>query len=232
MYDLRFVFDECGFADTPAHIDRSRLFNVSLDLENGELKLYVLDASERFLYKLSRHAITRQYSGDDPEHGGDHARLERHLACELSEREIVIDAVEGDTYYVYLDDAGLTQSRQFMHALCRAHAVDERAVVASLEAVCGRTFATLDAALAEHAVSLVKVPLAAGKVKVYSRPFLRGWPFVLDERATQFLCRLFSCAEAALEPRIEHLWIAQEVGSDALTIVTQHHRLLHADSGS
>src|SRR5690606_36406811 len=69
MYDLRFAFDECGFADTPAHIDRSRLFNVSLDLASGDVKLYVLDASERFLYKLTRDDITRQYSGDDREHG-------------------------------------------------------------------------------------------------------------------------------------------------------------------
>ena len=62
MYDLRFIFDECGFGDVPDYIDRSRLFNVSLDLTSGYLKLYVLDASERFVHKVTPDGITRQYS--------------------------------------------------------------------------------------------------------------------------------------------------------------------------
>ena len=180
MYDLRFIFDECGFGDVPDYIDRSRLFNVSFDLTSGYVKLYVLDASERFAHKITRDGITRQYSGDDPEHGGDHGRLERHLGCKLAAREIVIDAVEDETYYVYLDDAGVEQSLLFLTALCRVHGLTEGAVLQSINAVSGKSYASLVAALAEHAVSLVKVPLASGNVKVYARPFLRGrttrWP--------------------------------------------------------
>jgi len=231
MYDLRFIFDECGFGDVPNYIDRSRLFNVSFDLTSGYVKLYVLDASERFAYKITRDGITRQYSGDDPEHGGDHARLERHLDCKLVEREIVIDAVEDETYYVYLDDAGVEQSLLFLTALCRVHGLTEDAVLQSINAVSGRSFASIAAALAEHAVSLVKVPLARGGVKVYARPFLRGWRFPLDQKATQFLCRLLACAKGELEPRLEHLWVTQEVGLDAIAIVTQRHELLHDDCG-
>jgi len=232
MYDLRFIFDECGFGDVPDYVDRSRLFNVSLDLMSGDIKLYVLDSSERFAHKITRAGITRQYSGDDPEHGGDHARLERHLGMKLLEREIVIDAVEAETYYVYLDDAGLEQSRLFLGALCRAHGLPEDAVLKSINAVCGKSFATIEAALAEHAVSLVKVPLAGGKVKLYGRPFLRGWRFPLDQQATRFLCRLHACAESELEPRLEHLWVTNEIGSGAIAIVTQRHGLLHSETGA
>src|SRR5688572_11018061 len=158
MYDLRFIFEECGFGEVPDYIDRSRLFNVSLDLTSGDIKLYVLDASERFAHKITRSGITRQYSGDDPEHGGDHGRLERHLKCKLLEREIVIDAVEDETYYVYLDDAGVEQSLLFLRALCRVHGLAENAVLQSINEVCGNSFASIAAALAQHAVSLVKVP--------------------------------------------------------------------------
>lgn len=229
MYDLRFIFDECGFGDVPDYIDRSRLFNVSLDLTSGYIKLYVLDASERFAHKITRDGITRQYSGDDPEHGGDHGRLERHLKCKLLAREIVIDAVEGDTYYVYLDDAGVEQSLLFLSALCRVHGLTDDAMLQAINAACGNSFASIAAALAEHAVSLVKVPLAEGHVKVYARPFLRGWRFPLDQKATRFLCRLLACAETDLEPRLKHLWVTKEVGSNATAIVTQHHDLLHGD---
>jgi len=232
MYDLRFIFDECGFGDVPDYVDRSRLFNVSLDLMSGDIKLYVLDSSERFAHKITRDGITRQYSGDDPEHGGDHARLERHLGAKLLEREIVIDAVEGETYYVYLDDAGLDESRRFLSALCRVHGLDENAVLASINAVCAQSFATIEAALAEHAVSLVKVPLAGGEVKLYARPFLRGWRFPLDQQATRFLCRLHACAESDLKPRLEHLWVTNEIGSEAIAIVTQRHGLLHSETGA
>ena len=58
MYDVSFIFDECGFGELPAEIDRDRLYNVSYELGSGEIKLYVLDQSERFLYKISRSAIT------------------------------------------------------------------------------------------------------------------------------------------------------------------------------
>jgi hypothetical protein len=228
MYDLRFIFDECGFADVPDYIDRARLFNVSLDLTSGYIKLYVLDASERFAHKITRDGITRQYSGDDPEHGGDHARLDRHLGTQLLEREIVIDAVEGETYYVYLDDAGVEQSRRFLAALCRAHGLAEDSVLESINAVCGKSFASIDAAVAERAVSLVKVPLAAGQVKVYARPFLRGWRFPLDEKTLRFLCRLHACEENDLVPQLRHLWVTNEIGTDAIAIVTQHHDLLHS----
>ena len=227
MYDLRFIFDECGFGDVPDYIDRSRLFNVSLDLTSGYLKLYVLDASERFVHKVTPDGITRQYSGDDPEHGGDHGRLERHLECKLVEREIVIDAVEDETYYVYLDDAGVEQSLLFLSALCRIHGLTEDAVLTSINTVCGRSYASLAAALTEHAVSLVKVPLTGGGVKIYARPFLHGGRFPLDQKATHFLCRLLACSETELEPRLKHLWVTKEIGSDAIAIVTQRHGLLH-----
>ena len=227
MYDLRFIFDECGFGDVPDYIDRSRLFNVSFDLTSGYVKLYVLDASERFAHKITRDGITRQYSGDDPEHGGDHGRLERHLGCKLAAREIVIDAVEDETYYVYLDDAGVEQSLLFLTALCRRHGLTESALLQAIDAVCDRSFSNIAAALTEHAVSLVKVPLAGSGVKVYARPFLRGWRFPLDQKATGFLCRLLACEESELEPRLKHLWVTQEVGSGSIAIVTQLHELLH-----
>ena len=230
MYDLRFIFDECGFGDVPDYIDRSRLFNVSFDLTSGYVKLYVLDASERFAHKITRDGITRQYSGDAPEHGGDHGRLERHVGCKLAAREIVIDAVEDETYYVYLDDAGVEQSLLFLTALCRVHGLTEGAVLQSINAVSGKSYASLVAALAEHAVSLVKVPLASGNVKVYGRPFLRGRRFPLEQKATDFLCRLLACTERELEPQLKHSWVTQEVGSDAIAIVTQRHELLHEDS--
>jgi hypothetical protein len=227
MYDLRFIFDECGFGHVPDYIDRSRLFNVSLDLTSGDIKLYVLDASERFAHKITRSGITRQYSGDDPEHGGDHGRLERHLKCKLLEREIVIDAVEDETYYVYLDDAGVGQSLLFLGALCRVHGLGENAVLQSIDTVCGNSFATIAAALEQHAVSLVKVPLAGGDVKIYARPYLRGWRFPLNQKATSFLCRLLACAQSDLEPQLKHLWVTREIGSGAVAIVTQRHNLLH-----
>ena len=168
-------------------------------------------------------------SGDDPEHGGDHGRLEWHLKCKLLEREIVIDAVEDETYYVYLDDGGVEQSLLFLSALCRTHGLTENAVLQSINAVCGNSYANIAAALTEHAVSLVKVPLAGGGVKVYARPFLRGRRFPLDQKAKHFLCRLLACGEGELEPQLKHLWVTKEIGADAIAIVTQRHELLHDD---
>lgn len=229
MYDLDFIFEECDVGALPESIDRERLFNVSRDVATGEIKLYVLDPSERFLYKVSRGEVTRQWAGDDREHGGDHRALERHLGCELSEREIVIDAVEDDTYYLYLDDAGAEQSLRLMNALCRTYGLNQRTLSEAIDEIAGRAFGSLENAMRAHAVSLVKVPFSNRDAKIYSRPFLHGAGFDLDPATRRFLSRLFAAEGPELDAKLKHLWIAKALQSGRISVVTQHHSLLHGE---
>ncbi len=227
MYDLAFIYDEYGFADLPAEIERDRLFNVSFDLCTGAVKLYILDSSERFLHKVSVGGITRQYSGDDPEHGGLPERLDRHLGFQFNPDEILIDAVEDDVYYIYLDDAGLQQTLQFFSAVCRTYRVNQERFLRSINAICGSSYSSLGAAASEKVVSLVKIPFSSQDVKIYSRPFLRGGGFDLNERAREFLQRLYACEDSALAGYLGRAWIASELTRERMLIVTQHHALLH-----
>lgn len=229
MYDLSFIFDELGFADLPAEIERERLFNVSFDLHSGSVKLYILDSSERFLYKVSTSGITRQYSGDDPEHGGSSERLDQHLGCRFNPREIVVDAVEDDIYYIYLDDAGLQQSLQFFAAVCRTYHIDQVQLLRSINAIGNRSYPSVSAAASEKAVSLVKIPFTSPDVKIYARPFLNGGGFDINDRARLFLKRLYACDDSALAGHLSHAWVATELTRRRMLIVTQYHALLHRD---
>jgi len=229
MYDLAFVFEECGFGTVPGYIERERLFNVSFDTASGDIKLYVLDESERFLYKLSTDGITRQYAGDDRQFGGDPGVLTRHLQCNLNEREIVIDAVEDDVYYLYLDDAGPGQSMRLMRAICRTYGTTKSQILESLNLISGRTFDSLEDGLVNKAVSLVKIPFTDSGVKIYSRPFLRGSGFDLNTRTRIFLSRLYGCEEYDLSGFLKHLWVAKEIMTEGISVVTQHHTLLHRE---
>ena len=229
MYDLAFIFDECGFDSLPEYIERERLFNVSFDIVSGEIKLYVLDESEQFLYKLSTDTITRQYTGDDPLYGGNYGLLTRHFQCDFNDREIVIDAVEDDVYYLYLDDAGPEQCLLLMHAICRNYGTTETQILRSINTISGRIFDSLDSAHTDKAVSLVKVPFNDNSVKIYSRPFLRGAGFNLNSRTRSFLARLYDCEESTLPAFLKRLWVAKELVTERVVVVTQHHSLLHEE---
>jgi hypothetical protein len=227
MYNTSFIFDECGFSDLPEEIKRERLFNVSFDLDTGDIKLYVLDRCERFLYKISRDGVTRQYSGDDPEHGGDPDRLNRFLGVLLNPYEIVIDAVEGETYYVYLDDASIPQSLAFFSALRRVYDVTEDDLLCAVNGLGRWSYHSLRNVVTDKAVSLVKLPFDGQGVKIYTRPFLLGAGYSFTTETTRFLCRLYRCELQELTERLKYAWVAGELKSNRKLIVTQYHALLH-----
>ncbi len=229
MYDLSFIFDECGFGELPSEIDRNRLFNVSYELGSGDIKLYVLDQSERFLYKVSRAGIGRQYAGDDPEEGGDFRRLCRYLDRDFNEREIVIDAVEEGVYYVYLDDAGLGQTMLLLNAMAERFLISPESILVTVNEISGQHYDNLESAAADRVISLVKIPFDERPPKLYARPFLRGDGVPLDATARAFLARLYACEDAELDALLERLWVAKELGTDRMLVVTQHHLLLHAE---
>ena len=230
MYALAFVFDRGGFDRLPDYVDRSRLFNVSLDVDTGEIKLYILDKSERFAYKVSKRGISEQYAADDPERGADLGLFARHLGYRFNDREIVVDAVEQDMYYVYLDDAGIDQRRLFLHAVCKKHEIEHQTVVDALNAMLGTPFETLEEVVASHIISLVRVPLSGGDVKIYARPYLRGHNLQLDRfgaHVVDFLCRLLRCSEPELPARLKYMWVARNLRTGQQQVVTQYHELLH-----
>ena len=229
MYNLSFIFDECGFGKLPDEIDRNRLFNVSYELGSGEIKLYVLDQSERFLYKISKEEIGRQYAGDDPEEGGDFVRLCRYFDSPFNEREIVIDAVEDGVYYVYLDDAGVEQTMLLLNAVAERYGVSPEAMLATVNEIAGQRYDDLEAAAGDRVVSLVKIPFDEGQPKLYARPFLHGQGVALDAPTREFLARLYACEDAQLDVLLGRLWVAKELGTDRMLVVTQHHSLLHGE---
>lgn len=229
MYDLDFIFDECGFSSLPDEIKRERLFNVSYDIDTGDIKLYILDAAKRFLYKISRGGIERQYSGDDPEFGADFSRLENYLQTSFSQRQIVVDAVEGTDYYVYLQDAGSAQSEFFINAIGRRFNFSQARMLEALEKLNNRSYESLQDALKKQSLSMVRVPLAEGGVKFYAQPFLYGSGIVLNDQTRNFMCRLLKCSDEDLPLHLQHGWVARDIDSDRTLLVTQFHELLHLE---
>jgi hypothetical protein len=227
MYDVSFIFDKCGFGKLPAEIDRNRLFNVSYELGSGDIKLYVLDKSERFLYKISRTAIGRQYVGDDPEDGGDFNRLCRYLDRHFDPRQIVIDAVEEGVYYVYLDDAGVDQTMLLLNAMAERYLVSPESILATVNQISGQSYDELESAATDRVISLVKIPFDKGHPKLYARPFLRGPGVALDATTRAFLAGLYACEDAQLDALLGRLWVAKELGTDRMLVVAQRHSLLH-----
>ncbi len=229
MYDLDFVFDQCGFIDVPEYIQRERLFNVSFDIDTGDIKLYVLDKSERYVHKLARTSVSRQYAGDAPEFDDIAGKLSCFLDKNINFEEVIIDAVEDDVCYLYLDDASLYQKLVLVDSLCKKYSVASAQFLDTINAINNVRFDSIESAMGRNALSLVKVPLTGLNPKLYGRPFLFGYGFVLNEKTSRFLKRLYRCNADQLMAKIEHLWVARELLSPRTLIVTQHHALLHGD---
>ena len=227
MYDLKFIFEECGFGELPDGADRNRLFNVSFDVETGEIKLYVLDSSERFAYKISRSGIARQYSALDKEHGGDPDRLAKHLGQRFDFDEIVIDAVEGDYYYLYIEEAFARQYTAFIRIFCDKYQVTEARFLDAANKINKHKVGSIDACYQRKAVSGIKIPFTGSNCKIYSRPFYVGNGFELNEDTRRFLLRLYACDDSALVEKIKYMWVGTELHSGRTLIVTQDHELLH-----
>ncbi|NRA22251.1 MAG: hypothetical protein HRU05_17395 [Oceanospirillaceae bacterium] len=227
MYDLDFIYPYAGISLLPKEIDRNQLFNVSFDLDTGEIKLYILDKSERFVYKVSKQGISRQYSGADPEFGADPERLNAFLNLQFDYRQITIDAVEGDNYYVYMERGEIAQYRRFVQSYCQRFNLSTAQLLSKVSRINNRNFNDLEHCCRARAISMLRIPLDASESKIYAQPFLYGNGFPLNQRTEQFLLKLFSCRDTELQAKLRHVWVVTEITTDRTLLVTQYHDLLH-----
>lgn len=224
-FNAEFIFRECGFDWVPHYIDRDLLFNVSYDLQTGEMKLYVLARSRDFIYKISANAISKQY--DAVMHGADPSRLSEFLGTDFDFQDLLLDTVEDDVYYVFVEESSAPQCLRFFRALCEKFGVTEGALVSAITRINRRSIDSLDECCARKAVSLIKVPFTGAGCKVYSRPLLMGNGYDLSAEAVAFLTRLYDCRQEALAVHLRHLWVSSELTSERIVISTQHHDLVH-----
>lgn len=225
MYDHDYIFTHCGFAWVPGYIDRNRLFNVSYELGNGDITLYVLGGNNRFLYKISRKGIFKQY--DALAYGADPARLDSFLSAQFDYRQIVIDTFADNAYYVYLEDASEGQYLGFVESFCGRYGISESLFLATVNTINKTPVSNLRDCFAQKSVAMVKVSFTDDRCKLYARPFQSGAGYDLSGPAIDFLTRLHRGGKAGLEANLRHLWVSAEVFSGRVVVTAQHHALVH-----
>ena len=228
MYDLAFIYPYAGITSLPPEIDRNQLFNVSFDIETGDIKLYILDNTHEFLYKVSKTNISRQYSGADPKYGANPQRLNDFLGQAFDYRQITIDAVEGDTYYVYMEGGKGPEYQRFIQSYCRRFNITTAQLLEKVSRINNRQVNDLEHCCRTRAISMLRIPLDASETKIYAQPFLYGRGFVLNQRTEKFLLKLFSCNITQLADKLKYSWLATDISTDRTLLVTQHHELLHS----
>ncbi len=225
VHSKQFIFEECGFDWIPDYIDRDRLYNVSFNTCTGEIKLYLLDESGTFLYKVSTEGITKQTGAEDI--GAERSRLSEFLDYDFNYHDILLDTVEGDTYYVYIEESSPLQYTKFLAAVCRKYGIEEQDLIQVVNGINATPVTDLRQCSLRKAVSLVKVPFSNRRCKLYSRPFNTGDGYPLNERTVKFLTRVHDCTERELRKFIRHLWVSSELFTDRIVVTTQYHQLHH-----
>lgn len=225
MYDKKFIFEECGFDFVPGYINRDLLFNVSYDIHTGEIKLYILNNEKTYLYKISKDHITKQF--DAVQVGAETSRLSEYLETEFDYTDLLLDTVEQDTYYVYVEETSLQEYMKFMSAIRRKFEIVESELTGIINRINKNQIANLREGHRRRSVSLVKVPFMNSRCKLYARPFKTGNQFDLTENALRFLARLYGCQMTAVSQYIKYLWVSSELFEDRIVVTTQHHSLYH-----
>lgn len=232
MYDLKFIYSYfyryARITKLPDEIDPKLLFNVSFDIETSDIKLYILDKSQRFAYKVSKSGITKQYSGADPEFGAQPDRLNQFFNAKIDYRQVTIDAVEGDNYYVYMEEAKGEQYQQFINSYCRHYKITTEQLLNKVSLINQKTFRDIEQCSNQRAISMFCIPLDGSQSKVYAQPFLYGEGIPLNQRSMQFLLKLFDCGSHGLQAKLKHVWVASDLKRDRTLLVTQYHDLLHS----
>ena len=190
------------------------------------VKLYILDQSKSFLYKVSQDGISKQYEATKCQ--ADPNRLSDFLETYIDFRTIELDTVEDDVYYLYIEEAPHADYTGFLQAVSAKFGVDLLRLLAAVNKINQRQVTTLNDCFKNRAVSGVKVPFATGECKLYARPFKTGNGYALDAKAEQFFCHLYDCDPHALSKYLEYLWVSTELLTERLVLTTQYHALLHA----
>src|ERR1044071_7383447 len=225
MYDLRFIFEECGFGWTPPHIKRELLYNVSYDLGNGQIKLYVLDESRKFLHKISGDGTIAQQH-EARARGADSKNLADFLGASFDFEDLQLDTVEGDVYYLLIEAASPSEYSKFLNYLCIKLGLSKSQFLAAVRRINNAPVENMFECLLKRAVSGVRVGLSGRNCKIYSRPFKTGNGFDLNETTRGFLRRLYGCDDLGLTKPLERLWVSADLFSDRTVIVTQEDDLL------
>jgi hypothetical protein len=225
MYDLRFIFDACGFGWVPAEVERELLYNVSFEPASGEVKLYVLDRGREFLHKISSDkTIVKQHRAQP--RGADAKRLENFLGTQFDFNDVLLDTVEGEVCYLLIENSSPSEYNRLLNYLCLKYQISKSDLLAVVNRINKRPAGSMFECCANRAVSGVRVGMTGMNCKLYSRPFLTGNGFDLSENALTFLQKLYACQRAALAEPLKRLWVAGDLFSHRVVIVTQEDSLL------
>jgi hypothetical protein len=219
MYDKEFVFRDHGFDWIPDYINRDLLLNVSFDTESEEVKLYILDSSKQFLYKITRAGITKQYNA--LAYRAETSKLSRFLRTDFDYDDLRVDAIEGDVYYVYIEGTSQRQYIKFLSSVCARYGIVQTDFIKHVNKINKLNVENIYQCSVRRAISLVKVPLLSRSLKIYSRPFKTGNLYEFDGRTTDFLTKLYRCAKDELRIYTTDLWVASELFSQRTLIITQ-----------
>ncbi|MBS3952355.1 MAG: hypothetical protein KGZ88_05345 [Methylomicrobium sp.] len=225
MYNNDFIFKECGFDWLPDYLIKDNLFNVSYDIDTEVIKLYILDETKSFLYKISQEGISKQYEA--LKFKADPSRLSAFLGVEFDDRTIQIDTVEDNVYYLYIEEAPHADYTGFLDTVCSKFGISKSRFLDTVNRINKRQITNMFECFKYRAVSGVKVPFESDNCKLYSRPFKLGNGYELNDKAKQFMTRLYGCDESDLESRLEYLWVSSELLTNRIVLTTQYHELVH-----
>jgi len=228
MYNRRFIFEECGFNWIPPHINRDLLFNVSYDVTTGEVKLYILNEARNSLFKISRAGIAIQHEATTP---ADSAPLADFLpGHSFDQRDVTLDTVEGDTYYVLIEGCQSSTYVKFLDLICLKYGFSKSQLIGRVNQINRRQVGNIFECMQHRAISMVRIPLRTRACKIYARPFRTGNGFDFNARTIDFLTRLYDSAPTADHPHLRDCWTSADMDSERIVITTQYDTLLYPDA--
>ncbi len=208
----------------PGFINWDLLFNVAYCIDDESVKLYFIADELSFLYKCSQSGKLVKQS-DARKTVFSVSKLNQFLGYALDYKDLVIDTVEDDVYYIYCEESGFEQTVRLLELLIEKYKISPEELFRAASRLNNRTIESFHQIIDYRAVSMVKIPLCNNNFKIYARPFKTRNDFIRPPKLDQFLCRVYNCAEKELSAYIWNMWVSYDFSNGHLTVSTQNDEL-------
>lgn len=208
------------FPEVPEHL-WEYLFNITINPEDGETKLYFFNSSLDFLYKYSKSTVEKQYT--PVRLVPSLYPLSKILGHEINIDTLSVDCFEPNHGLYYLDVEGMSLKpyREFVLNILNRYNLGLEAFLLRVNVLNSTNVSSIEECRERKCLSYIKLGINMKSFKIYCRPFKYN-NFNIPENIRPELCAIFNCRENQLRTMLRDGGNAYDFEDNRTLVFTQY----------
>lgn len=220
----QFSFLKDKFKEVPAGADWTLLHNITINLEDQQVKLYFFNSSIDFLFKFSGKQIEKQYSV--LRNGLDFFPLSHFLNHKFNLEDINVDTVDIQNGIYFLNLVGTSEQQyiKLFEFLLQKYKIPANFFFSKINFLNNTSITNLKECHAQKCIDVIRISIKENKFKVYSRTF-RYHYFNVPEKIKEFLINALECTYEQLPDILESGGLSYDFSDGRKQLFTQNEKV-------